>query len=530
LVPGRRKQRALLALLLLRGNTPVPVESIVDVLWGQRRPASAIPNLQSYVADLRRLLRSAEPAAEARLSWQGGGYQLLVGPDELDAAVFQDLATAGRKALRAGDPAIATQRLSRALGLWRGRVLEGLDVPVLAPDQARLEELRLLAVEDDVDARLALGQHEELPAELEALVGQQPLRERMSGQLMLALYRAGRRADALAAYEQAYARLDGELGLPPGPALRQLHERILAADGTLDPPPRTGMAADDLRRVVPAQLPTDVRGFTGRAAELCTLDGLLAGSAGPGVPGPVLIFVVAGAAGVGKSALAVHWAHRVAARFPDGQLYVNLHGYNADPAIEPAVVLGRFLRALGVPGDDVPEDPDERAGRYRTELAGRRALVLLDNAATVQQIQPLLPGAAGCAVVVTSRNALARLVAVHGAHRIDLDPLPPADAAALLRRLIGDRAAVEPAAVRALADQCARLPSTLRIAAELAARRGEPLGRFVAELVDWLRRLDVRDVADDARAAAVVFSSLATLDLPVAAQLRARLAALDGLG
>jgi tetratricopeptide (TPR) repeat protein/transcriptional regulator with XRE-family HTH domain len=269
------------------------------------------------------------------------------------------------------------------------------------------------------------------------------------------------------------------------------------------------------RRFVPAQLPGDVGAFTGRRAELARLDTLLtaADNARPGAASrtsatAVVISAVSGTAGVGKTALALHWAHRVAARFPDGQLYVNLRGYDPQQPLDPADVLTQFLHALGVAGDDVPADRDERAARYRTELAGRRMLIVVDNAATVEQVRPLLPGTATAAVVVTSRDSLAGLVAVHGAHRVDLDLLPAGDAVALLRRLIGRRVETDAAAAAGLAEQCARLPLALRVAAELAAARPDsPLHDLTTELADEQRRLDLLDAGGDPRGAVTaVFS------------------------
>jgi transcriptional regulator with XRE-family HTH domain len=257
---------------------------------------------------------------------------------------------------------------------------------------------------------------------------------------------------------------------------------------------------------VPAQLPADVPAFTGRSAELAELDTLLAG---PGPPTPargprtqkegeetesaaVVISAVSGTAGVGKTALAMHWAHRARGRFPDGQLYVNLRGYDPDLPISPADALAGFLSALGVAGHDIPLGLDDRAARYRTEITDRRILIVLDNAASVEQVRPLLPGSPSCAVLVTSRDSLAGLVAVHGAHRLDLDLLPPAEARALLRRLIGPRVDAEPAAAATLATLCARLPLALRVAAELAiSRPTTPLAELIAELADQQQRLNL---------------------------------------
>jgi tetratricopeptide (TPR) repeat protein len=259
-------------------------------------------------------------------------------------------------------------------------------------------------------------------------------------------------------------------------------------------------------RRVPAHLPMDVDGFTGRTAELDALGTIAA--AADRQPTALLIIAIDGTAGIGKTALAVHWAHRVAERFPDGQLYVNLRGYDADQLVTPAGALARFLAALGVASQDIPLEIEERAARYRTEMAGRRMLVVLDNARTVEQVRPLLPGTPSCAVVVTSRDSLAGLVAVHGAHRVDLDLLPSADAVALLRRLIGPRVDAEPDAAVTLAAQCAHLPLALRVAAELAvARPTTPLAELAAELADQQRRLDLLDAGGDSRAAvATVFS------------------------
>jgi tetratricopeptide (TPR) repeat protein len=379
----------------------------------------------------------------------------------------------------------------------------------------RLGEQRLTAIEERIEVVLALGGHAEAAAALAGLVREHPLRERFRGQLMLALYKCGRRAEALAAFAETRSVLVEDLGIEPGSELRSLHERILAADAALDQPaggavtrPEPSSAAGQASgRPVPAQLPGDVDAFTGRAAELAELDRMLAtahGQPGQGAAeaSAVVISAVSGTAGVGKTALAVHWARRVAAVFPDGQLYVNLRGYDPDQPVRPADALAGFLRALGMAEEDIPPEPEERAAAYRSLLHGRRTLVVLDNAGGVEQVRPLLPGSPGCLVVVTSRDSLAGLVARHGVQRLDLDTLPLRDAAALLRALIGARVDAEPSATATLAAQCARLPLALRVAAELAAARpDDSLHDLAGQLADERRRLDLLDAGGDVRTA-----------------------------
>ncbi len=342
--------------------------------------------------------------------------------------------------------------------------------------------------------------------------------------------------------EQVELRAGVGAGEPARPAPRQLPVDIAeftgraAADARLDGPEPARVTAAAAARVVPAQLPADVYAFTGRTAELFELDALVPGGdpAGQTASAPegdgstaVVISAVSGTAGVGKTALAVRWAHRVSAGFGDGQLYVNLRGYDPDLPMSPGDALARFLRGLGVAGEDIPFELDERAARYRTELAGRRVLIVLDNASTVEQVRPLLPGTPAAMVVVTSRDALAGLVAVHGAHRLDLDLLPLPDAVALLRHLIGPtQVDAEPDAAAALAVQCARLPLALRVAAEFAVRRGEPLTQLVTELADRRQRLDALDAAGDPRAAVTAVFSWSVQHLPADA---ARLFRLLGL-
>ncbi|HEY3872595.1 MAG TPA: BTAD domain-containing putative transcriptional regulator, partial [Actinocrinis sp.] len=326
---------------------------------------------------------------------------------------------------------------------------------------------------------------------------------------MLALARAGRQAEALEAYQRARRTLVDELGIEPGPQLRRLQERVLAGDEELAAPAGEGretasaVAAAAPAAPVPRQLPAAVRHFTGRQAELDALT-RLAGEPGPAdaAGGAVVISAIRGTAGVGKTALAVHWARAAADRFPDGQLYVDLRGYDAELPLPATVALAGFLRALGVPGPEIGPDEQQRAAQYRSLLAGRRMLVLLDNAHDAEQVRPLLPGADGCVALVTSRDSLAGLVVRDGAVRLDLDTLPPTEAVALLQTLIGPRADAAPEAARTLAGQCCGLPLALRIAAELAVTRpDDALDALVGELADRGRRLDLLDAGGDPRAA-----------------------------
>ena len=455
---GGPRQRSVLALLLLNSGQVVPVIRIIDALWEGDPPQAAGTTLRGYVSHLRKALAgSARPVPAGPLVTRPSGYQLDVEPDHVDANRFERLSAAGRRLLQAGKHAEAAAALRTAIGLWRGPALADLSGERWARAHCvRLEDLRQAAIETRVEADLALGRHAEVVSELGALVAEHPLRERLHAHRMLALYRCGRQADALAAYREAYDLLSAQRGIDPGSALRDLESAILRQDHTLDwiPPvsPSPSAAARDepigagaaaaapapMPVPVPAELPADVAAFTGRDDPLAELDALLPGSAAGtarsaggtgGTAAAVVISAIAGAGGVGKTALAVHWGHRVRDRFPDGQLYVNLRGYAPGPPVQPVEALARFLRALGVPAEQVPVDAEEAAGRYRSLLAGRRVLVVLDNAASAGQVRPLLPASAGCLVVVTSRDRLAGLVARDGAFRLALDVLAAEEAA-----------------------------------------------------------------------------------------------------
>ncbi len=504
---GGPQRQAVLGLLALRANQAVSRSELIDGIWGEDPPPSAVNALHVHVAGLRRAL---EPNRASRAPGQflladGPGYSLRLEPGQLDALVFARHLDAARASGVAGDLSAAARSFDAALRLWQAAPLSGIPGPWAEIERVRLSEMRLTAIEERADVMLMLGRAAATATELTGLVREHPLREALRGRLMLALYQCGRQADALAAFADGRRILAGELGLEPGPGLRRLHEQILAADPALGPPaaaaPRAG---PEHIWAAPAQLPGDVDAFTGRVGELAALDKLAAmigppGGAGQAGAGPApTVICVSGTAGVGKTALAVHWARRVRAAFPDGQLYVNLRGYDPGQPVPAGDALAGFLRALGVPGQDIPRDADERAAAFRTLLDGRRILVVLDNASAVEQVRPLLPGSPSSLVLVTSRDSLAGLVARHGARRLDLDRLPPLDAVALLRALIGDRAEIQPDATATLARRCARLPLALRVAAELvAASPAMTVAQLAGELADEQRRLDLLDAGGD---------------------------------
>jgi DNA-binding SARP family transcriptional activator/tetratricopeptide (TPR) repeat protein len=497
---GGPQRQVVLGLLALRANQAVSRSELIDGIWGEDPPPSAVNALHVHVAGLRRALEPHRPsrAPGEFLLAAGPGYSLRLEPGDLDAQVFGRRVDAARGSRAAGDLSGAAREFDAALRLWRAVPLSGAPGPWAEIERVRLIEVRLTAIEERAEIMLMLGRAAAAAAELAGLVREHPLREGLRGQLMLALYRCGRQADALATFAAGRRLLRQELGLEPGQGLRRLHEQILAADAALGPPAAAVTAAAPKHIwAAPAQLPGDVDAFTGRVGELAVLD-KFARPAGPAA----MVICVSGTAGVGKTALAVHWARRIRAAFPDGQLYVNLRGYDPGQPVPAGDALAGFLRALGVPGQDIPREVDERAAAYRTLLDDRRMLVVLDNASSVEQVCPLLPGSPSSLVLVTSRDSLAGLVVRHGARRLDLDTLPPQDAEALLRVLIGDRAEVQPGATALLARQCARLPLALRVAAELAAASpAMTVTQLSGELADEQRRLDLLDAGGDSGSA-----------------------------
>jgi DNA-binding SARP family transcriptional activator/Tfp pilus assembly protein PilF len=489
--------RALLAVLLWRANQPVPVDELAELVWDGAPPGGAPEAARALVMRLRRRLGTQ---AAARIVTRAPGYLIEVSGDELDASRFRALTQEAGAAVRAHRWPLAGRAAAEALGLWRGAPLADIPSQLLRDKWVpHLEQLHVQALEWRIEADLHEGCDQQLVPELRELTARHPLREHFHGQLMLALYRCGRQAEALGAYQRARDVLVAELGVEPGPALRDLHQRILSADAALAVTGPARPAEAELQRGTPRELPPAVPGFTGRSAELRALDRLL-DRPGAQAPGAMVISAIGGTAGVGKTALAVHWAHQVAGRFPDGQLYVNLRGYDPGQPVPAADALAGFLRSLGVPGQEIPPDADERAARYRSLLAGKQMLVVLDNAGSADQVRPLLPGAPGCVVVVTSRDTLAGVVARDGAARLDLDVLPLEEAVALLRTLIGARVDAEPGAAAGLAGQCCRLPLALRVAAELAAARpAASLAALAGELADLRTRLNLLAAGGDPR-------------------------------
>jgi DNA-binding SARP family transcriptional activator len=511
------RQRAVLATLLLRANQVVAVEELAEALWGQALPRSARVAAQNYVKRLRDAL--GEPGR--RIVTRAPGYLLRVAPVEFDLAVFEGHLQAAQTAAAAGAWQAAAASSHKSLLVWRGEPLA--DVPsdqLTSCEVPRLVEMRQQAREIGIEAALHLGQHSEVIGELRRSVASDPLRERLSVLLMAALHADGRQAEALAVYEQTRQTLVAELGADPGHELRGVHLRILAGD-----PPLSELTTPQPATNAPRQLPSSVTCFAGRGAELAALTALLRSRCEGRAPAMV-ITAIGGTAGVGKTALAVQWAHEVAGQFPDGQLYVNLRGYDPRQPLAPKEALAGFLAALGVPGPQIPADEASRAAAYRSALAGRRVLIVVDNARDPEQARPLLPGEPGCFVVITSRDTLAGLVARDGASRVLLDVLPLADALALLRALIGPRVDAEPEAAARLADRCCRLPLALRVAAELAAARPDlSLAALTGEL-DGERRLDALEAGGDQATAVRAVFSWSCRHLPRAAARAFALAAL----
>ncbi|MET9631236.1 BTAD domain-containing putative transcriptional regulator [Lentzea sp. NPDC006480] len=505
---GPAKQRCVLAALLLTPGRVVPTEMVIDRVWGEEPPAGVRSVLYSYVTRLRRAL---QPAG-VPLRRESGGYVLDLAPERVDVFRFQELVRRGR----AADDDEHAAVLRDALELWRSTPLENIAGDWAGRIRDGLAEQRLSAVVALADLDLRLGRHTRVVEYLSALVPEYPLAEPLTGRLVLALHRAGRQAEALTCYADARARIVDELGVEPGPELRAAHLEILRSDAAPEVIPSSPR---------PAQLPAGVAAFTGRSAALALLDSLLCQDGTT-----VVISAIAGTAGVGKTALAVHWAHRVRDRFPDGQLYVNLQGHSASaPPLAPIDVLARFLRALGVSAAQVPVDIEEAAGLYRSLLAEKQLLIVLDNAASPEQVRPLVPGSPGCFLLVTSRTRLDGLLAKDGARRIALDVLTPQEALVLLRQVLDDeRVAAEPEAVAELARLCAYLPLALRIAAaSLSNDPSRVISDYVGELLAG-NRLAALEIEGDEHAVRAAFDLSYSALKPESRQLFRRIGLIPG--
>jgi DNA-binding SARP family transcriptional activator len=446
---GGNRSRGVLAALLLSANRVVSVEQIVDAVWGDHPPAGARVQARNRVSRLRQVMPDT-------IVTSGSGYLLRVDDERLDTTRFTRGVGRAEQLLAAGDAAAGARELATALALWRGPALDGLHTPYLMAAAQGLEEQRIRAVERRIEIEIELGRHAELVGELIALTAEHPYRERLHALLMLALHRGGRRAEALDVYQRARADLADQLGVEPGEQLRRTHAMVLGAH---DEPV--------VRQRAPRELPGDVAGFTGRVELLSRLDAQAR---------TATIITVTGGPGVGKTAIAVHWAHRVADEFPDGQLFVDLRGFTAP--LRPIAVLATFLRALGIPAAQVPVDEPEAAALFRSVVADRRMLILLDNAHSAEQVRPLLPGTRGSLVLVTSRDRLTGLTVREGARRLPVGRFRPEESRALLAHFLGEeRIAAQPHAVAELCASCAQLPLALRVAAA-ALRESDRLAPF----------------------------------------------------
>ncbi|WP_433273071.1 BTAD domain-containing putative transcriptional regulator [Actinosynnema sp. CS-041913] len=472
---GSPRQRHVLAVLVAESGRPVYPEAVVERVWGEARPGRVPPSLHTYVSQLRRVLAPVG----VTITRHGGGYVCPVDPSVVDVHRFADLVARARATV---DDAEAMGLWERALSLWRGDPVSGLDTPWANQWRTRLRDERTAAELDHTDLLLRTGRHGEVLPVLAARVEDRPLDERLAGQYLTALYRSGRQADALARYHAVRERLAEELGADPGPGLQALYQRILTADTALDTP-AAGSVADP--HPVPRQLPPAPAHFVGRTTELADLTARLEAAAEQG--GTVLISALAGAGGIGKTWLALHWGHSAADRFPDGQLFVDLRGFSPDSQpVNPGVAVRGFLDGLGVDPARIPADTQAQAALYRSLVADKRMLIVLDNAATTDQITPLLPGGPTCTVVVTSRRRLTTLISRHGAHHLHLELLTEEEARALLTARAGaTRVEAEPDAVTELLAYCRGFPLALSLIGGRAhAEPHLPLARIAAELCE----------------------------------------------
>lgn len=514
---GHARQQTVLLALLIDANKVVTVDQLVERVWADRPPQRARGALYNYVSRLRRILADGQDTTVLR---RPGGYVLSVDALAIDLHLFDDLIARARAAT---DLDVAADLFTRALGLWRGEAFATTDLPWLNSVRDTATNSRIAAELDRTDIELRRGRHHDLITGLALRAAARPLDERLAGQLMLALFRCGRQADALEHYRQTRSHLAEELGIDPGAALRELHQQILSGSPALDlrpprspngnpqrspndnpprNPPEDPPGNPPRAEPSPRQLPYPPRFFAGRRAELAQLDQVL-----PGEKSEVRVVAIAGGAGIGKTSLAVHWAHIVRDRFPDGQLYVNLRGFDPSGRIlSPAEAILGFLDALGIAPGRLPATPQAQAALYRSLVRERRILVLLDNARDAEQVRPLLPDTATALTVVTSRDQLTGLVATEGAHPLTLDVLSPQEAEDLLLERVGARVATQTHAVHRIITACARLPLALSIVAARAQQSRFSLERLAAELGTTEHQLDALETGDPATDVRAVFS------------------------
>jgi DNA-binding SARP family transcriptional activator len=498
-------RRAVLALLLMDPGVLVRQDTIVDELWGDSPPRTAVGLVQAHVSRIRRLLGPHARSAgdEGVIDSVRGAYRLSLSARQVDLLAFRDLAARAAAARESGDDVTAVECYEHAVGMWRGKPFADVDVLCGHPSITALRREQAGVLMRYAEVACALGQYDRVLPRLQALADADPLNEPAHARLMIALAGSGQQAAAIRVHQDVRTRLDRELGLYPGEELAEAYVRVLRQDihtGNRGQAPATG-------HVVPRQLPAAPRCFTGRHAELAALSAL--GERALGNASGVVIAALTGMAGIGKTALAVHWAHAVAGRFPDGQLFVNLRGScpSGTPVLPTDAVRG-FLSALGVPLPWIPPDTDGQAALYRSLLASRRMLIVLDNAQDAEQVRPLLPGSPGCLVLVTSRNRLTGLAAAEGAHLISQGVLAEAESRDLLALHLGaERVAAGSAAVSELMALCGGLPLALcDVAARAVARPRLPLAALAAEMRDTRRRLDVLETGESATSVRMVFS------------------------
>ncbi|MFJ1561859.1 AfsR/SARP family transcriptional regulator [Streptomyces mirabilis] len=518
--PGPIKRQAVLAALLLREGGMVSHEHLLASVWGAEPPDSGHKVLASHVNPLRRALdaegtRHTESVIRSGKGW----YRFVADGVRLDIDELAGLADAGSAAKKSKDPATALDRYTEALALFRGEPLAGLPGPFAQEERERLEDRRRKLLRERLECLVLLGRSTDALDGLARLSASAPFDEGLLSLRMRALYFSERQAEALTVYEEMRKRLDDELGALPRAELQRVHQAVLRQDdafllGPATPPTQTLYSELILRNdpaaAVPAELPHDTAGFAGRTDELARLHALLPPEQGPGSANTVVISAIGGAAGIGKTALAVHWAHQVRNRFPDGQLYVNLHGFDHDrQPLKAGEALELLLRSLGLAASEIPANEEAQGRIYRTLLSGRRLLLLLDNAASAEQVRPLLPGSPSCCVVVTSRNRLGDLVACDGAHAVPLDLLLLDEARALLSEALGeDRLSAQPLAVGELIRLCGSLPLALRVAAaRLAGDPGLRLADLVAEMSEGNRLQALEPDGDDNSPLRTAFSA-----------------------